>query len=458
MSVEVRDPSGNAMTGGGYIPLGPTLDVETPLPAMTGHPYTVASILPDDYTIPAPGGCRWEFRWGNDKSLDTQDHDETYASLLFDIPAVGGKCARGRSRCPGSRSCAVRGHPGAVHDRVRRGNGGFGIGVTKRIPAALDSTNQRITSSSLPLAQVLPSTYTPIVGRPVTYTEVPGRRGVELLQPAVGRWQGSGDHPTQWNQNGRVHVHDHATTGPATSPSAGIAPAATGASGRSTTLPSATATPAGRTRPRPCRGSAAGRPASLVPVSLTWSGTDRGWGIRSYKLQQSVDGGSWTTIALPTAKTRTIVRMVPVGTKVRYRVRATDKAGNVGSWDDGPAFRPRTYAETNANIVYRRSWTPVDDATAYGGHLRESTVSGARATFSFRARDIAWMAERGPGHGTAKVYVDGILRTTIDLDATTDSPRRIVYRRHWSTLAHHTIRVVVNGTGIVGIDGFIALK
>ena len=197
----------------------------------------------------------------------------------------------------------------------------------------------------------------------------------------------------------------------------------------------------------------AGQVGPLVPVSLTWSGTDRGWGINSYKLQQSVNGGAWTTIGLPSPKTTSIVRMLATGSTVRYRVRAKDKAGNVGAWDYGPTFRPRTVGESNAKIAYRGSWTLVDDATAFGGHLREATASGARATFTFSGRDIAWLAERRPGHGTAKVYVDGVLRATVNLNAAADSPRRIVYRRHWSTLGTHRFPVVVQGTAVLGLDG-----
>ncbi len=49
-------------------------------------------------------------------------------------------------------------------------------------------------------------------------------------------------------------------------------------------------------------------------------------------------------------------------------------------------------------------------------------------------------------------------RSAIDLSATTDSPGRTVYRHHWSLLGQHTIRVVVSGSHVVGIDGFVVLK
>ena len=456
ISVEIRDPSGNALSLGAYIALGPTFEVDTPLPAVTGHPYTVTPILPDDYSIPAPGGCRWEFRWGDTRSLDTQDHDETYASLLFDIPAVDGKCAPWTFTLPW---VPVRLYEVIVAPFTIESDGGtvFGISVTKRFSASVDSTNPRITSSNLPLVQVLPSTYTPIVGQPVTYTRYLVGGASNCCSPRWVAWQGSGDHPTQWNQNGgsTFTITPHKTGNITVGWDRAAGDWRLGAlydppvRYRDSTRPNTTA-------PVQKVGGAVVGPA--IPVTVTWSGSDRGWGIRSYALQQSVNGGTWKTISLPSAKTTSIVRMVPIGTKVRYRVRATDKAGNVGSWDYGPTFRPRNVAESNPHIIYRGAWPLVDDVTAFGGHLREATVSGSRATLTFTGRDVGWLAERGPGRGKAKVYVDGVLRATVDLNATTDSPRRVVYRRHWSSLGQHTIRVVVANAHTVGIDGFLVLK
>lgn len=197
---------------------------------------------------------------------------------------------------------------------------------------------------------------------------------------------------------------------------------------------------------------------STIPVTLTWSGTDKGWGISSFKLQQSIDGGSWRTITLPAAKTTSIVRMVTPGVRVRYRVRATDRAGNLGYWDYGPTFKPRRVHEANASITYVGAWRTIADPTAVGGYLRESSAAGARAKFTFTGRDVAWFAERGPGHGKARVYVDGTLIATVDLNATSDAPRRVVFRRHWSSVGGHSVRIVVSGGGVVDIDAFVVLR
>ena len=57
--------------------------------------------------------------------------------------------------------------------------------------------------------------------------------------------------------------------------------------------------------------------------------------------------------------------------------------------------------------------------------------------------------------------MDGTLVTTVDLNATVDAPARIVFRKHWSTRASHTVRVVVEGTAghpTVDVDGFVILR
>jgi hypothetical protein len=93
--------------------------------------------------------------------------------------------------------------------------------------------------------------------------------------------------------------------------------------------------------------------------------------------------------------------------------------------------------------------------------LVETSIAGAMVQSTFTARDIAWIAERGPGHGMAKVYIDGSYVSTIDLDATTDQARRVVFARHYSSVGTHTIRVVglaTIGRPVVDVDGFLYLR
>ncbi len=107
------------------------------------------------------------------------------------------------------------------------------------------------------------------------------------------------------------------------------------------------------------------------------------------------------------------------------------------------------------------AWSSVADATAAGGNLHESDIAAARSTLTFTGRDVAWVAERGPSHGKAKVYVDGKQVGTVDLAATTDHARQVVFTWHAKSVGTYHLRIVVNGTAgrpTVGVDGFLVLR
>lgn len=455
VQIEVRDPSGNVLSLPIYVILGPWLDVTLSTPAVTGHSMTITPVLPDGYTIPGRGGCRWEFRWGDDRSLANLEHNETFGSMLFDIPAVAGRCKPWTFALPW---VPVRQYEVYVSVFTIEPDGGTSLFLNemRTFTASVDSTERRITHSSLPVVQVLPSTYTPIVGQPITYTRYLIGGATDCCSPRWTAWQGEGDHPNQWNKNGGSTFT--------------ITPFETGnilvgwdrATGdwRLGALYDPPVRYRDRTKPTtsaPIQVIGGTQLGATVPVTLNWSASDVGWGISSYRLEQSVAGGPWK-VALASTKARSVVRQLTPNVPVRFRVRATDKGGNVGDWDYGPTFRPWVAQEGSATLAYAGAWSTVADATASGGQLRESDVLAAQATFTFTGRDVGWFAERGPGHGTAKVYADGVLITTINLAAATDTPRTLVFRRHWTTAGHHVIRVVVLGTGIVDVDAFTILR
>ena len=73
---------------------------------------------------------------------------------------------------------------------------------------------------------------------------------------------------------------------------------------------------------------------------------------------------------------------------------------------------------------------------------------------------VAWIAYKGPTRGSAQVYVDGVLKATVSLYATTYSARPQVYAFNWATSGSHSIKVVVVGTAghpRVDIDAFARL-
>ena len=68
------------------------------------------------------------------------------------------------------------------------------------------------------------------------------------------------------------------------------------------------------------------------------------------------------------------------------------------------------------------------------------------------------MAAKGRHEGRAAVYVDGVLRATVDLDAAKTRVRRVVFRATWSATGAHTIQVRPLGDGRVVLDAFEVLR
>ncbi len=435
--------------------INPKMTIDRPLPAITGHAFTFRPQYPDDYALPAGSVCRYEFRWGNDRSLRQNDYDETFGALGFDANAVNGNCPAWTFTLPWVpyrqfelflSVGTIDGYESSWHDH-------YHVVFT----AAADGTGRLISSSNLPLVQVLPSTYTPVVGEPVTYTRYLIGGASAGSSSTWNAWQGSDPDVNHWYKSG-------GSTFTITPWEPGNVTVSWQRGGerlfygmydppvrrRDGYRPNTTA---------PAQRIGTGTLGTQVPVTITWDGSDRGWGIDRFQLERSVDGGAWKRIL--SKKVRELAQSITPGHAYRYRVRAIDKYGNVGYWDYGPTFRPRVVADGASSVVYAGAWTVALDPTAIGGVLHEADAARARATLSFTGRDVAWIAERGPGHGRAMVYLDGRHVATVDLASSVDLPARIVYRKHWSAAGSHTLRVVLEGTAgrpTVGVDAFVVLR
>lgn len=436
---------------------------EYPLAPRTGKPFTIRPVYPDGYTIPSDAVCQWEFRWGSDRALRDNDHDETFGAMGF-----GGK--RNKGYC-GDWTFTLPWVPVPQFEitlEMRSGTGSLARMVrSSRWPdrelvhAAVVETDRRIHASNLPVAQVLPDTFTPIIGESITYRRYLIGGLADCCRAEWNAWMGD---------NGQFHRNK---VGGATFT---ITPDRTGdllVSWQQLDAPylmyamydppvrRRDGTDPTTTTPKLRFGAGAG--GDVMPVEISWTGNDSGWGVASYRLQRSVDGGAWKKVSLPKAKSTSITQALTTGTRYRYRVRAIDKAGNVGSWRSTSSFKPRRVGDTSAspNLVYQGTWTPVADATALGGVIHEASVSGDTVRLRFRGRAIAWIAERGPDHGSAKVYIDGDYVKTVSLEYPIELPQRIAFREDWAGVGTHRIKIVLDGTAghpIVSLDGFAILR
>jgi hypothetical protein len=181
--------------------------------------------------------------------------------------------------------------------------------------------------------------------------------------------------------------------------------------------------------------------------------------VATYDVARSINGGSYQTIATGLAGASLDVTLTP-GKNYRFRVRAHDKAGNVGAWATGPTLHPKLVQQTGSGVSWRKAWSS-DSATAFSaGSVRRSTTAGATAAYRFSGRSVGFVTTYGPDRGSVKVYIDGKYVTTVNLSAGGPAERVVVYSRKWKSFGTHTIKLVVVGSSghpRVDVDAFAVL-
>jgi hypothetical protein len=216
----------------------------------------------------------------------------------------------------------------------------------------------------------------------------------------------------------------------------------------------------------PAAGSTVG--TSTVPVNISWSATGGTGVVARYELQRSADGGAYQDVALSTPTTTAQNVQLAPGSEYRFRVRATDDAGNTGAWAEGRPFALDAHQQQSAGILEYSSgtWSEQALSTAFGGTTMHSSAAGATATLTFTGTDVSWVAQRGPDRGRAEVRLDGQLVETVDLYNASAQPRRVAYSAaSLDPSVEHTLEVRVLGTKRaastgtrVDADAFVALR
>ena len=185
--------------------------------------------------------------------------------------------------------------------------------------------------------------------------------------------------------------------------------------------------------------------AQPLPATISWTGADTGSGIASYDVARSYDGAAWTTVAGGTTATSLNTTLNP-GHSYRFRVRARDKAGNIGAWVYASTWYPSLIQQTSSTLVYTGIWATNADALASGGSIRHSGTAASTVTLTFSGRAVALVTRLRAISGAAQVYVDGVLVATVDTVSATTTERQIVFSKAWTSYASHTIKIVVVGT------------
>jgi len=213
--------------------------------------------------------------------------------------------------------------------------------------------------------------------------------------------------------------------------------------------------------PKPSLRSGAALDGNDLPVTISWTGDDNGpAGIDSYDVRRSVDGGAFKKIESNWIED-SLKRSLDPGRAYRFEVRATDKAGNVGPWKAGPTIRPRLLQQSHDDVIFKGRTVPTSSAKFSGGSQRYLAAEGASAKLATRARSLSFVTTIGPNRGAARIYIDGKLAATVDLNDPDRTYRYVAYAKTWSNVGTHTIRVVAVGTPghpRVDVDAFGVIR
>lgn len=133
----------------------------------------------------------------------------------------------------------------------------------------------------------------------------------------------------------------------------------------------------------------------------------------------------------------------------------------------GSATNTTTIDDSNTSaITYTGGWIDKSEAKAINNTLSYSQdASGDAAQLSFSGTGIQVIAKTWNNKGMVNVYIDGVLKATVDEYSPTVAYQHVVYSDHSLSAGNHIIKIVAtgtknsssSGTGI-DLDAFIVNK
>ncbi len=197
--------------------------------------------------------------------------------------------------------------------------------------------------------------------------------------------------------------------------------------------------------------------------------------VTKYELQQSLNGGAWTTVlnALPTQLSTTLT--LPMGTTAapnayQFRVRAYSNL-TVSAFATSMAFDLGPADQTDkVSFSFGGTWTTAAGAGFYGGSAASAANSASRVSLSMKklalgSGALAVIGTMGPDRGIANISLDGGAAVAVDFYAPTLQTGVLVHVLNGTSAnVKHTLTVVPAGTKRlastgtkVEVDGFLAL-
>ncbi len=101
---------------------------------------------------------------------------------------------------------------------------------------------------------------------------------------------------------------------------------------------------------------------------------------------------------------------------------------------------------TDADVLYFGNWVKTTDQNGLDSH--RSNMPYHNCELVFMGSTIRWLGARGPDHGFAEVFVDGVHEQTIDAYARTPLVSQVLFEKTGLGAGRiHTLRIVVRLPG-----------
>ena len=103
------------------------------------------------------------------------------------------------------------------------------------------------------------------------------------------------------------------------------------------------------------------------------------------------------------------------------------------------------YEQNNPAVEYTGTWDPNSGAFNSGGSATLAMDAGSQAKFTFTGTGVKWIGYRDQWSGIAQVYVDGVLKATIDTYSANAQAQAAVYSVSGLSNAAHSLTIEVTG-------------
>jgi len=122
-----------------------------------------------------------------------------------------------------------------------------------------------------------------------------------------------------------------------------------------------------------------------------------------------------------------------------------------------PPSAVRRYEETDASVSFSGNWIQDTGWFAWsGGNAMETMTPGAQATFTFTGTSVTWFGMRGLDSGIARVYLDGVFVSEVDMFARSYEVHVPVFVSR--NLSNGTHTLTIEATGLKSMDSEAAMS